>query len=98
MSPKSLNVTCPCCRAELDVDVLTAKVMTWRSGKDAAAPRKPAGERWDDLHGQVKGRVSDSAERLDSALEREKTKSKDLDRLFEDLHKKAKSRKPEGDG
>lgn len=88
MNPKQLRVTCPCCQSRLWVDVLTAKVVrAARPGEE----RAPAGEAdWEQAMGRVQGRVSQSADKMDAALERERTREADLDDLFRKARDRAK--------
>jgi hypothetical protein len=83
MSAKQIDVTCPCCSARLSVDVLTAKVMRTEKPEGATGSDK-----WVSAQDKVRGRTSEGAEKLENALEEERSKSRRLDDLF----KKAKDK------
>jgi hypothetical protein len=93
MGAKQIDVTCPCCASVLTIDVLTSKVMrTVRAEEHAGGA--PAADRWDKAQERVRERTKQSADKLESALEDERTKES----RFEDLFKKAREKhapKPE---
>lgn len=86
MESKEVEVTCPCCASRLTVDALTAKVLRFRpapaAGGNPEEGRLQVGTDWDSAFGRVRERSQESAEKLESALDRERRRERDLDELF----------------
>jgi hypothetical protein len=86
---KSVEVTCPCCRARLTIDVALGVVLHHE------LPPKPASVT--DLKEAVEALKTESAHRearFKEAMQAEKDKGKVLDRKFQELLKKAKDTPP----
>lgn len=86
MSAKEIVVSCPCCSARLVVDVLTAKVM-----RTERAESTEGVDKWSAAQQKVQGRTRSGAEKLENALEDERTKGSRFDELFkkaQDKHKR----------
>ncbi len=95
MGTKQIDVVCPCCNTRLTVDVLTHKILRHatpaqidETGKAVLDPH-----RWDSANKKVAGRGAASADKFDSALGQEKTRSGDLDDLFDKAKRKVEERK-----
>lgn len=90
MSAKEIQITCPCCESTLVVDVLTGTVLKHApKPKFDSAGREILDEsRWDQAHDKVVGKKGRGADAFDQALDREQTRDRDL----EDLFQKAKTR------
>jgi hypothetical protein len=87
MAAKQIDVICPCCDSVLTVDVLTSKVMrTQRASEKGAA--EPATDRWDTAQDRVRERTQKSADKLESALQDERTKAARFDELFKKASEK----------
>jgi hypothetical protein len=100
MGPKQIDVTCPCCRTRLTVDVLTRQILR-RTAPDAAdAPEEGEGAldegRWDAAQDQVSARKRSGPDKLDQALAEERGKEARLDDLFRKATEKL-SKKDEDD-
>ena len=95
MEIKEIVVSCPCCESRLAIDVGTRKVMRWSRKEEVDATGKPVvrAEDWDTAFDRVAGRQASATDKFDEALNREKTREKDLDELF----RKAKSKLDEKD-
>ncbi len=81
MPVKEVDVTCPCCSARLTVDVLSGQVLRKKPAQkegEGAAPK----DAWEAAQERVRGRSSDSAKKLEGALEYERTKEARFDELF----------------
>jgi hypothetical protein len=87
---RSLIVVCPCCNAELDIDIATAKVIRHgprrKPGEDAKADPKV----FDDALKQVKSRQKDAFSAFDRAREGLKGREEKLDSAFKDAFKRVK--------
>ena len=99
MGAKQIDVTCPCCASVLTIDVLTSKVMrTVRADERAGgAGGAPAPDRWEKAQERVRERTKSSADKLESALQDERTKETRFDELFKKAREKhaRKSDEPE---
>jgi hypothetical protein len=94
MSAKQIDVKCPCCSSLLTVDVLTGKIMrTVRADEHAGAGSV---DRWDAANERVRERTTKSADKLESALQDERTKEARFDEIFKQAQSKH-SRKPDAD-
>ena len=87
MSRKDLSISCPCCQARLEVDLRTEKVVRWQRPEELDASGKPKvkASDWDSANTRVSTRLGGAEDKLDAALDRERTRGKDLDSLFEAL-------------
>ena len=86
MGAKEILVNCPCCTARLVVDVLTGKVMRTERTETAEGVDK-----WSAAQQKVQGRTQSGSEKLENALEDERTKGSRFDELFkkaQDKHKR----------
>lgn len=90
MDAKEIEVTCPCCRSVLSVDVRTATVV--RSARpaevDGAGRPKLDPGRWDEAVGRVGERRERAADELEAGLSRERDKERRLDEQFEAAKRK----------
>lgn len=92
MDAKQIEIACPCCKSRLLVDLRTGKLLRSLRPEELDAAGKPVvGERdWDQALGRVRERGGESENKLDSALDRERNRSRQLDDLFrkarEQLH------------
>ena len=84
MSAKEIEVTCPCCRSQLSIDVLTAKVLRHARPPEGQEPV----DRWASAQEQVRGRSASGTEKLDRALDSERGKKDRLDDLFRQAQEK----------
>lgn len=88
MNKKELEIVCPCCGSQLTVDLRTEKVVRQRaSGSRSAEDRPPTGGPveagdWEAMVERVRDRAGESADKLESALDRERKRETDLDDLF----------------
>ena len=91
MSRKDLSLSCPCCQARLEVDVRTEKVVRWQRPEELDASGKPKvkASDWDTASQRVSDRMGGAADKLEAALDREKTRGRDLDSLFEQLKERS---------
>ena len=93
MSKKQIDVSCPCCSARLTIDVNTAQVM--RTVLPEAADGKPKSDQWESAQERVRERTTKSMDKLESALEGERTKEARFDEIFRKA--KEKNFKPDED-
>lgn len=77
MGSKEIDVTCPCCAAQITIDAATGKVMRSRDAKSGTK-----GDTWASAQENVRQRTSGSADKLESALENERGRADRLDELF----------------
>lgn len=84
MDAKQIEIACPCCKSRLLVDVRTGKLLRSLRPEELDATGKPVvGERdWDQALGKVRERGGQSETKLDSALGRERDRTRQLDDLF----------------
>lgn len=85
MGAKQIDVKCPCCASVLTIDVLTSKVLrTLRADErsEDGSRGTPASDRWDKAQERVRDRTKQSADKLESALQDERTKVARFDELF----------------
>lgn len=87
MTSKEIDVTCPCCQARLTVDTRTSQVMRARPAEQHGDQPKDA---WAEAQAKVRDRTTRSQDRLDTALEQEKTKEARFDELFRKAAEKRK--------
>lgn len=87
MSAKEIDVICPCCQARLTVDTRTSQVMRARPVEKPGDTPKDA---WEEAQAKVRDRTARSQNRLESALEEEKTKEGRFDELFRKAAEKRK--------
>lgn len=90
MDAKQIEIACPCCKSRLLVDVRTGKLLRTLRPEELDATGKPVvGERdWDQALGKVRERSHQGESKLDSALDRERKRSADLDDLFRQAREK----------
>jgi hypothetical protein len=90
MDAKQIEIACPCCKSRLLVDVRTGKLLRTLRPEELDATGKPVvGERdWDQALGKVRERSDQGESKLDSALDRERKRSADLDDLFRKAREK----------
>ncbi len=95
MGTKQIDVVCPCCNTRLTVDVLTRKILRHASPALIDETGKAVLDmgRWDSAKDRVAGRGATSSDKFDSALGQEKTRSGDLDDLFDKAKRKVQDRK-----
>ena len=98
MEKKQIEVDCPCCATKLTIDVLTQSVVraTAKAELDETGRPKLDEERWDKAEGRVSQRSAGAQDKLESALEAERTKEARFDDLFEKARKKVEGRGGEG--
>lgn len=85
---KEVKVTCPCCEARLEVDVLTARVLRWRAAGAGDQAGRPSAGDFDTMAERVQGRLGSAQDKFDENLAREKRRGKDLDDLFRRANEK----------
>lgn len=94
MGEKEIDVTCPCCRARLRVDVANARASALGPASPDTGPGRgkadPAG--WDAAHERVRGRAGRAADQLEQELLREREKQRRLDDLFDSTRRKLEER------
>ncbi len=81
MTSREIEVTCPCCSARLVVDARTSQVMK-STRKEELSGEVPAKDRWADAAGKVQARTKSGQDKLESALEYERTKEQRFNELF----------------
>jgi hypothetical protein len=87
MGTKQIDVICPCCASVLTIDVLTSKVMrTLRA--DERSSSAPSTDRWEKAQERVRERTQKGADKLESALQDERTKESRFDELFKKAREK----------
>lgn len=98
MSDKEIEVRCPCCESTLVIDVRTRTVLKHAPPQQVDETGKlvldPA--RWEQAKDRVRGRKDKATDSFDAALQKEQSRAKDLDDLFDRARKKA-HRRPEDD-
>ncbi len=82
--PEALDVTCPCCQAELKVDPETGTVV-WADEKKAA-PKD-----FDDLVNRVHSQRSKLDEKFARSFQQTRNQASILDRKFEEAKKRAEA-------
>ncbi|MCB9914624.1 MAG: hypothetical protein H6828_05675 [Planctomycetes bacterium] len=94
MEIKQIEVECPCCAARLEIDVLTAKVLRAAAAAELGEDGKPVVDpgRWDRAAERVAGRADAAHDKLEAALDAERTKESRFDDLFERAKKKVQDR------
>jgi hypothetical protein len=91
MNAKDIEVRCPCCETRILVDVATGKVLkTTPAARDDAQAAEGSGarDRWESAQQRVRDRSQTSNQKLESALEAERTKSERFDELFRKAREK----------
>ena len=92
---KEIEIDCPCCEARLLIDVRTQSVLRHAPKGELdefGKPRQDGGQ-WDSAHKTVADRKSRGTDAFDSAIDREKSRPKDLDDLFAKAKNKIDDRK-----
>ena len=99
MQNKQFQVDCPCCSSKLTIDVLTQTVLRADSPQQLDEFGKPLvpGERWDKAKEVVEERSAGAKDRLEAALNDERSKGDRLDDLFDKANAKLKKRESERD-
>jgi len=87
MAKKDIRVICPCCDAELIIDLLTQTVLRHRT-KDSTPESA-----WGAATAKVAERAERGTDAFDSALSGERSRARDLDDLFDEAKKQAEARK-----
>lgn len=97
MEPKQIEITCPCCRSRILVDTRTEQVLRTRRPEalDETGKPKVSQEDWENALGKVKDRDATRADKLDSALDREKRRPNDLDERFRQAREKLHDPEPD---
>ena len=96
MSAKQIDVTCPCCSSRLTVDVLTGRTMRAEPPGQAGGGASSV-ERWASAQEKVRERTQSGQDKLESALERERTKETRFDEMFKKATEKHSRRKDADD-
>lgn len=91
MDAKEIEVRCPCCTARLWVEPGTGRVLRTVEAEEAPGPAK---DRWESAEQKVRERTRSGADKLESALEAERTKESRFDDLFQKAREKHR-REPE---
>ncbi len=91
MDTKQIDVTCPCCKSRLAVDVRTSKILRWSPERevDELGKTRPTESGWERALGKAQTRPGEGADPFDAALRKEKEREADLDRRFRDASEKA---------
>ncbi|MDG1051605.1 MAG: hypothetical protein P8M11_15070 [Planctomycetota bacterium] len=91
---KEVEIECPCCESRLVVDVRTQTVLRHAPKESLDEFGKPVrdGRRWDAAARTVTDRESRSEDAFDSALNRERSRTRDLDDLFKKAQDKVDDR------
>ena len=98
MDTKQLEITCPCCKSRILVDVRTQAVLRTRRPEEHDDTGKPVvGEAdWSDALSKVKQRSEGAPSKLDAALQNEREKTSRLDDLFKQANEKLRKKKDGG--
>ena len=93
---KEIEIDCPCCEARLLIDVRTRTVLRHMlpAERDEFGKPKLDTGRWDAAVQKAKGATEDA---FDSALAKERARSKDLDDLFDRAKGRVEERRRELD-
>ena len=83
MGAKEIDITCPCCAARITVDAATGKVLRSREEKSGGKA-----DMWESAQANVRQRTTQGADKLESALEKERGKADRLDELFRKAQEK----------
>ena len=95
MGAKQIDVKCPCCSSVLTIDVLTGTIMRTVRAEERTGGAGPV-DRWDAANERVRERTQRSADKLESALQDERTKEARFDEIFKKAQAKH-TRKPDAD-
>ena len=97
METKQIEVSCPCCSTRLAIDVRTSSVLRATQPQDVDETGKTVIDesRWDEAAGRVSSRVETGKSEFDLALDKERSRERDLDQLFEKAQEKARRAKKE---
>jgi len=96
MSPKEVEVTCPCCTARLTIDVRTGQVMK-RQAPPKEGEKGGAKDAWESAQDRVRERSAEGKRKLESALDYERTKEARFDELFKQATEKRKAKPADDD-
>lgn len=91
MAKKEMRVQCPCCETELLIDALTHKVLRYKE------KGSQAGVTWGVANQRLVERKERGHGAFDDALSSEKSRSADLDALFDAARKQAADEPDEPD-
>lgn len=85
MEAKQIEIACPCCNSRLMIDVRSQKVLRHLRPEELDATGKPIvrDADWNEAFNKVRGRSEGVGDKFDQALNRERTRAKDLDALFD---------------
>lgn len=99
MSPKQIDVVCPCCEVRLTIDVLTQTVMKTAKPSEIDETGKAVLDesRWDQARKKISDRGESSADKLEDALDSERKRSRRLDDLFDKANDKIARKRDESD-
>jgi hypothetical protein len=99
MEKKQIEVDCPCCSAHLSIDVLTRTVTRATPRAELGEDGKPRrdGAAWERASGAVEMRSAGATDKLESALEAERSKADRFDDLFDKARKKVQERQDDSD-
>jgi hypothetical protein len=87
---RSLIVVCPCCQAELDIDIATAKVIRHGPKSKPGEAQKADPKLFDDALKSVQNRKKEAFSAFDRAREGLKGRDQKLDSAFKDAVKRVK--------
>ena len=90
MDAKDVHVECPCCQSRLEIDVRTGKVLRWSKKTETDLSGKPVVREsdWNKASERVGKRLGQAADKFDESLQREQTRTRDLDDLFRKANEK----------
>ena len=81
MENKHIQVVCPCCASELEVDVTVGAIRNC-SPEDGGQQLKGARSKWSEALERVRNRPTSSAEKFEASVLLEKGRTRDLDDLL----------------
>lgn len=90
MDTRQIEITCPCCQTRLSIDVRTQQVMRSAPAAELDAEGKPkVGDAdWTRAISKVRERSTSGADRMDAALESERSKTARLEERFREARRK----------
>lgn len=95
MDSKQITVSCPCCEAQLQIDVRTQTVLRHAPPAQLDELGKPILDegRWESAVNRISGSRERTGDKFEQALGREQDREKDLDDLFSKAKDKVQRRK-----
>jgi len=92
MDAKQLEISCPCCKSRLAVDVRTGAVVRAVRPEQTDETGRPVvrEEDWSTAVDKVRQRSDGAGSKLDAALQKEREKASRLDELFKQASNKLK--------